>query len=612
MHKPEGSEDFVNTTFKEFFVEVQKISLGLNALGVTKGDKIGLIADVGHRWMRVSLGINCIGGVDVPRGTDATEEDLSYIFKHADCNLIFLEHGKVLEKIKHRLSEFKSLKTIVFFNKPEGKIDVGGLQSLTLEELIKKGAAVKDRENKFEKIAKSIGEEDLACIIYTSGTTGAPKGVMHTQKSLTWEIVHSIEGVNVEPNGVTMGLLPPWHIAERLIEMSAIRTVTGMAFTNIASLGKDLQTVRPTFLLSVPRVWEATYAKILDGVKKAPGFARALFSFARAITILFSEQKDRLTGAKYTLTKPNPVLNLLLKPFYLLNLILLFIPYQLGYAILGKIRKNFGGRVKFALSGAGALPEHIDRFFYAAGIPIIETYGMTETVGVTCRREIPPRLTIGTVGSPLPGTQIKLLDEQGKEITEPNVKGVAWHHGPHIMKGYYKDEEKTKAVLTEDGWLNSGDILVWTGNGRLKFAGRAKDTIVLIGGENVEPLPIEDSLKQSAFIQQVVVVGQDRKTLGALIVPDKEILRNHLGEQGVEIPENVPDWNAIPEVKALIKAEVKEHNSSQNGFKSFEKVTGIHMLAKEFEIGDEMTQTLKIRRNVVFEKYEKEIENLYS
>ncbi|MCB1172854.1 MAG: AMP-binding protein [Leptospiraceae bacterium] len=606
MYRPEKNKPFVKRSFRQTADRMMAVSLGLSELGMQPGDKIGLIADVGPDWLPVCWGICGIGGVDVPRGTDATAGDLTYIFEHAECQIIFLETRAVYDKIGAQIGSFSGLKTIIFYQTTDLP-DIAGIRVMTLDELIASGQAVSDGAAKYRQLGQAVAEDDLATIIYTSGTTGAPKGVMHTQKSLTWEIDQAIKGIHVPKNGVTMGFLPPWHIAERLIEGVAWHTITATAFTSVPTLAKDLQEAQPTFLLSVPRVWESFYNKVFDGVKKASPVAQKLFGFARWSAYTWSIQKDVLLGRKYYLARQNLIVSGVRKLGALVALNFLFVPNLIAQLILGKVRKALGGRVEFAISGAGALPEHIDRFFYSVGIPILETYGMTETVGVTCRRD-KPRTVVGTVGKPFQGTQIKLIDEQGNEVTEPNQKGVAWHFGPHIMKGYYKNPEKTAEVL-KDGWLNSGDILVYTNHGELKFAGRAKDTIVLFGGENVEPQPIEDTLSQSAYIQQVVVVGQDQKTLAALIVPNKEAV---LAELGAASPgDDIQAWRDNKAVQQLFKQEIKSRVSAEAGFKSFEKVTAFDLLDKEFQIGDELTQTLKVKRNVVLEKYADRIKALY-
>jgi len=609
LYRTDKNSPYTAVSVGDFFDKARAISLGLDAIGLQRGDKVGLIADVGPQWLPISMGITAIGGVDVPRGTDATAQELLYIFKHADCPIIILENEKVYANIAASLGEFANLKTIVFVNGAQPQVP-GSIKVLGLDAIIESGrAAHAANPGRYAELGSRVGESDLVTIIYTSGTTGNPKGVMHTHKSLCWEVWHVADALPITPGGVTMGFLPPWHVAERLIESVAFTRGVAIAFTSVATLAKDLQEARPTFLLSVPRVWESFYNKVMDGVKKASPVARGLFNFARSSAAHYSIEKDILTNNKYRLDKPSVLFHLLRRPLAVLNLLLLFVPNLLAQLILGKVRRGLGGRVQFALSGAGALPEHIDRFFYSIGIAIVETYGMTETGGVTCRRTYPGTV-IGTVGKPIGGTKVKLLDEQGNEVTKPNTKGVCWHYGPHIMKGYYKEDQKTAEVL-KDGWLNSGDILVYTANGELKFAGRAKDTIVLFGGENVEPQPIEDTLIQSEYIHQIVVVGQDRKTLGALIVPAKEAVLKYAEERKISLPAEIRDWPLNAEIQKLYKTEIKDRVSEKAGFKNFEKVTTFAVIPDEFKIGEELTQTLKVRRNVVFDKYAKQIDEMY-
>jgi long-chain acyl-CoA synthetase len=251
---------------------------------------------------------------------------------------------------------------------------------------------------------------------------------------------------------------------------------------------------------------------------------------------------------------------------------------------------------------------HIADFFRYCGIPIVDAYGMTETTAVCVMGRLPwPKRDC--VGPPLPGAHVQLRDEFGRIITMPGVKGVAWHKGPHVMKGYYKMPEKTEEVL-KDGWLNSGDVFVWTTTGEIKFAGRAKDTIVLAGGENVEPEPIEVRLTSNPFIQQAVVVGQDQKTLGVLIYPNVDRVKEELKSK-VKLPDSLEEWNQIKEIRNLFSEILKEEVSAKNGFKAFERITHFYILPEELKKGIEMTETMKIKRNKVLEKYQKQIEDMF-
>ena len=611
-----GGPTLQSINFQELYEKIQLISFGFIKLGIQKGDRIGLVADSGPKFMWLAMGITNIGAVDVPRGTDATTEDLLYIFNHASCRAIILENLKAYEKIQASLSKLKDLQYIIFYSDPGEIKTTSKVEILTFDELLLAGEKYrKAKPDAFEKMGAAIEPMDLATIIYTSGTTGTPKGVMLSHNNYVWMSIKLEEalratGLKLIGDETTLGYLPPWHIGDRLFESTCIGIGVTIAFTSIPNLASDLKSVNPTMMFSVPRVWESFYNKILENVKNAPPARRALFNLASSAAMTYTQNRDYLRGSSLQIEpeKLGSMIGNKIKSLVLTTL--LFIPYQLSKPILSKVKGALGNRIRFAFSGAGALPYHIDRFFYSIGLPILETYGMSETTGVSCLRDF-ARPVIGTLGKNISEIELKLVDEKGNVVTEPNVKGVAHHKGQHIMMGYYKDPEKTKAVLTADGWLNSGDILIHTASGQFKFAGRAKDTIVLLGGENLEPEPIEFALVQSEYIHQVMVVGQDKKTLGALIVPAFDKVEKYFKAQNIALPASKEDWKTDIKILNLFKAEIKQRVSSEKGFKSFEKVTGFAILAKEFEPGKELTQTLKLRRNVMFDLYKKEIEDIY-
>ncbi len=595
--------------YSEWYQWIQELSLGLIDLGVKPQDKIVHIADNRVEWMVVSLAITSIGCVDVPRGTDATFEDLSYIINHVEAEILILENEKVYKKLQQNLGDFKNLKTLIVI---EGKLpEVPGMATHTLEEIRERGkksmAANGDAE--FHNRGKAIKPDDLVSVIYTSGTTGTPKGVMLTNHSLVWENRAAHDVLKLNSSDSTMCFLPPWHIAERLLEMLMVSVGGCMNFTNVANIVNDMATHKPTVILAVPRVWEGIYKKIHDNVAKASPIARSLFNFSKWIAQHYTMAGQYL-GGRVAYSEPPPAGETLKKAGYLFMLPTLWFYNLPAQAILGKIRKLVGGNAKFGFSGAGALPHNVDLFFRSCGIPIVEAYGMTETTGVSTFRK-PEKNKFQTLGVTLNGIEVQLRTEKGEVITKAGEKGIAWHKGPNIMKGYYKEEEKTKATIDENGYLNSGDLLVMTTTGEFRFAGRAKDTIVLLGGENLEPVPIEDKLKESPLVSQVMIVGQDRKTLGALITPNVEGVTKWADSNGVKLGDDQSKWNENADLRNAYKVEIKNLISTGNGFKSFEKVSNFHVLPKEFEAGDEMTQTMKIKRNVVTDKYEKEIAALY-
>ncbi|EMO65044.1 AMP-binding enzyme [Leptospira borgpetersenii serovar Pomona str. 200901868] len=610
--------DFRGISYQDWYENLKNLSVFLIDLGMQKGNTAGLICDNRYEWSLCSLSLVTIGCVDVPRGCDATLDDLKYILEHSEAKLLFLENEKVLKKLLEDKSSLANVKTILLIDPPTKWKDVEnahtilpGVKFFFLEDALLEGE--KSRLKKGDKVYTQRGEiligKDLATIIYTSGTTGTPKGVMLNHRSFTWGIHQLQEFVPCSCNDRTIIFLPPWHIAERLLETALIAWGASMACSSIPTIPADMQRVKPTVLVSVPRLWEGLYKRIHDTVRKAPPLRQKLFHIAVRMAEITTSLQDTIRDSYTTIEIENPRQKTIDR--FVASAFLLFLyPIKiLSYKILQRVRDLFGGRIRFALCGAGAMPPHIQFFFRSAGIPIIETYGMTETTGIGAIGEFPLPKN-GAIGAPLPGTAIKLVGEDGKIATAPGEKGIAWHKGPHVTVGYYKEPEKTAKTL-QDGWLDSGDILTWTHTGELKFAGRAKDTIVLSGGENLEPAPIEAKLTESEFINQVIVVGQDKKNLGVLIVPFFDRVYEEFQSQGKKLPKDPTEWNSSKEVSSFFKNIVKDKISTKAGFKSFEKIAHIHILPKEFEKGKEMTETMKLKRNVIFTLYHDVIQSLY-
>ncbi|RHX93483.1 long-chain fatty acid--CoA ligase [Leptospira yasudae] len=614
----EESGDFRGISYKDWYENLKNLSSFLIELGMQRGNTAGLICDNRYEWSLCSLSLVTIGCVDVPRGCDATIDDLKYILEHSEAKILFLENEKVLKKLLEDKSSLANVKTLLLIDPPakwkdleSARAQLSGVKFIFLEDALLEGEKLRSKkgDKAYDQRGEVLNGKDLATIIYTSGTTGAPKGVMLNHRSFTWGIHQLQEFVPGSYNDRTIVFLPPWHIAERLLETTLIAWGASMACSSVPTIPADMQKVKPTVLVSVPRLWEGLYKRIHDTVRKAPPLRQQLFHFAVRMAAITTSLQDTIRDSYATTEAENPnqkvmdrfVASVLLFSMYPLKL--------LSYKILQRVRDLFGGRMRFALCGAGAMPPHIQFFFRSAGIPIIETYGMTETTGIGAIGEFPLPKN-GAIGAPLPGTSIKLVGEDGKIVTTPGEKGVAWHKGPHVTVGYYKEAEKTAKAL-QDGWLDSGDILTWTHTGELKFAGRAKDTIVLSGGENLEPAPIEAKLTESEFINQVIVVGQDRKNLGVLIVPFYDLVQEQFKSQGKNIPKDPAEWNSSKEVSAFFKNIVKDKISTRAGFKSFEKIAHVHILPKEFEKGKEMTETMKLKRNVVFSLYHNVIQAMY-
>jgi long-chain acyl-CoA synthetase len=595
-------------SFGEVYERGINLATALIDLGVQARDHIGLLADNRLEWIIADYGVLLTGAADVPRGTDVTDADITYILPHSDAKVCFVENKAVLEKIEKNQSQLPNLKTIIMMDR-ETPVS-GGV--LSMYDLIEKGKKLREQgDRRAEERIAQVKVDDLFTLIYTSGTTGAPKGVMLTHANMISQVLNMPSDINLTPSDRIVSILPVWHVFERVFEMLAISRGVCTYYTNIRNIREDLAIVRPTFMASAPRLWENIYQGILAKVEGGPAVRRALFNAAYYCSRNFKGAVRFLSSRQLDTHGRNPGLSLLLGLWNILRLFSFLIPnLLLDLIVLKKIRAATGGVLRGSVSGGGALPIHVDEFFNNIGIPVLEGYGMTETAPVLAVRTY-KRLVPGTVGPIWPNTELRLIDIANGQVlysTEAGspqrrgVKGEIHVRGPQVMKGYYKNPEATNKVL-KDGWMNTGDLGMITFNNCLKIVGRSKETVVLLGGENVEPVPIENRLLESPFIAQCMVVGQDKKYLSAIVVPSVDHLKDY-GASTEDLAKNA-------EVQRLIRDEVKKLISNEAGFKSFEKIVDVRILPKAFEVGDELTNLFKIKRHVVTEKYRDLIESMY-
>ncbi|MBR32899.1 MAG: long-chain fatty acid--CoA ligase [Spirochaetaceae bacterium] len=594
-------------TYDQVFQEASEIAAGLISMGIEKGDRIGLFADNRYEWMQVSLGITFAGAADVPRGTDVTVDELSYIVDHSRMRMAVVENRATLEKLnRSSINADQLLATISIEETDERCISMEQLKIRGRDYLDKNPSCIKDR-------IATIGLKDLYTLIYTSGTTGLPKGVMLSHGNLISQVQRI--PFTIKPSERALSILPVWHIFERNFELLTIFCGACTYYSSIRTLKEDLKLVRPSFMASAPRLWESIYAGILMNVAKAPAVRRGLFKVAVSLAGAFRGSGRAIRRNNLRL-KPDTGKYLLTLPYQILKWTVTAVPAVLmDFIVLRKIRAATGGSLRGSVSGGGALPIHVDKFFNDIGIPVLEGYGLTETSPVLAVRTF-DHLVPGTVGPIYKDTEIRIVDLNTGEIqwsNEPGrnrstnhlaVKGEIHVRGPQVTSGYYRNEEATVKVLSPDGWFNTGDLGMMTANGCLKIVGRSKETIVLLGGENVEPGPIENRLLQSRLIQHCMVVGQDKKYLGALVIPEPAAFD--------AAPEDLEKLSKDPEVRAAIQKEIKELVNEASGFKSFERVVDIRLLPKAFEQGDELTAKLSVKRHVVTDRYEGLIEDMYS
>ena len=609
----DAGDTFQPTGYRELRSEIAAVAAGLAAHGVARGDHVGLICDTRKEWLLVDQALLGLGAVDVPRGSDSTADEIAYILDHADCKTTCVENAAQLAKltgIKERLPQLGSaivLDAAELTAAGRAAAQARGLQVVTLDDLLRSGSG-EQAETLLRAEAAQGKPDDVATIIYTSGTTGEPKGVMLTHANFIYQIDAIPDSVPIGRGDMLLSVLPVWHSYERIIEYAALFSGSGIAYSKPIRevMLADLVAANPTYFPTVPRIWEGVRAGVYRNVEAEGGVKAALFKFFIAVGAAHSGLRRRLLGRMPSFTVRPRALEVLtaalplalLTPLALLGKVLVF----------SKITARLGTRFKAGISGAGALPAYVDDFFAAAGILVLEGYGLTEAAPVVSVRKLDHPVS-GTVGPPLTGTEVKVIKEDGASAL-PGERGVIYVRGPQVMKGYYKRPGDTAAVLSADGWLDTGDIGTLTVNGEIQITGRAKDTIVLLGGENVEPEPIEDLVRQSEYIDHVMVVGQDQRFLGALVVPNAEAAAAYAAEHGGS-GGDLAALAASPEVQRLIQNEVQSRVNARNGFKSFERIARIALLEQPFAVGEQLTHTLKMRRHVISDQYEQRIAGLF-
>ncbi|MCQ2576163.1 MAG: long-chain fatty acid--CoA ligase [Treponema sp.] len=607
-------------TYSQVYQSVIKMALALKTLGVKKGSNVALISDNRKEWLITDLAILSLGGADVPRGCDSMGTEIRFIISFADCEIGFFETAYQLIKVLEKADECPLLKTAILFDKPSeadaAKIANSSIKVLYYEDLIEQGAALYNEESKkeYEAALNEVDGNDNATIIFTSGTTGTPKGAQITHENFIQENRCVPDFLTCKPGEFWMTILPVWHIFERYIQYASIYFGTGLAYSKPipSMLLKDMLAVRPQWMCGVPRLWEGLAAGVNKKMQKTGGIVYKLFKFFVWWGTQYAHFKDLVFGNICAFKKRNRFVDFLagILPW------LFFWPlHKLGNALVfKKIKAAFGGRLNIAISGGGALQPHTDNFYRAVGLNLLEGYGLTETAPVVSFTYYKHH-RMGCVGPTFPGWEVKVVAEEngaimGKDHIGPGKKGVIFVKGPQLMKGYYKRDDLTKAAMDEDGYFNTGDIGILTYDGEIKITGRAKDTIVLLGGENVEPAVLESALNGSEYIESVMVVGQDQKSLGALIVPSKEAVTQYAAANNA----STDDYKELLKtdlIKTLIDSEVAAIISTANGFRSCEKIGKVALIPDSFQVGVELSAKQEMMRYKIREKYETEIKALF-
>ena len=606
----ESALNWKPVTYRELYEQGLNLATGLIELGVKARDHVGLFGDNRYEWILSDCAVQLCGAADVPRGRDVTDEELAYIIDHSGMEVTFVETEKMLDRILRLRKRLPNLREIILLD-PRAKAPEGVKR---LKDVMEYGATLRRRgDQQVEERIAGIKPDDLFTLIYTSGTTGKPKGVMLTHANMISQI-RNLPGHH-NANDRILSVLPIWHIFERVMEMYTLSFGGCTYYSSILTLGEDMRNVEPTFMASAPRLWEKLHERILKNIKSSHPVRQILFHIAYFLARQYKNSEYFITDKKLKMSQQPLWKRIVLMPFHVIRWLIVLPWYGFfNAAVLERLRLGAGGSLKATISGGGALPIHIDKFFNYVGIPVLEGYGMTESSPVITVRSM-DNLVVGTVGPPLPETEVRIIDTETNEILYPNSKypddgrslrGEIWARGPQVMKGYYKDTELTNYAV-QDGWLRTGDLGIITHNNCLKILGRSKATIVLSRGENVEPEPIEMRLTQSLFIDQCMLVGQNEKFVGALIVPELTAFQQAgFNEQTIEA------LTANPDAHKLIREEIRRMTAGSNGYKPYEQIRDFRMLTHGFQVGHELTNLFKIKRHVVDEKFNHVIAEIFS
>lgn len=591
-------------TWYESMECVVHLACAFAASGVKAGDKAALIADNRYEWILTDLALQLNGAISVPRGSDSTSDELEYIMEHSECSLIIAENKGVLEKI-HSYAKKNSISSVIVYDYSDSMEK----SVLSFQKMIEKGKKLRSEyEDEILNRLKKIKTDDVFTIIYTSGTTGAPKGVMLTHSNIMHQIAElpKYRGM-VFGKDRWLSILPVWHVFERTAEYVGIVTGGRLIYTSLRHVKNDIREQRPTLMASAPRLWETVYLGIQKTIDSGSSIKKTLFKMAYSLAHTKGGMIRFIKGNHLKKNKPCHLIDIPKALFFLVALIPVYPLFLLlDFIVLSKIRAATGGKLKASISGGGALPGHVDEFFNNIGIPVLEGYGMTEAAPVIAARDF-KNMVIGSVGIVLEGVDVQIRDFENNLLPR-GAKGVIWAKGPNVMKGYYKMPEKTSETII-DGWLNTGDMGFISFNNTLTLTGRAKETIVLLSGENIEPVPIENKILKSPFIDHIMVTGQDKKYLTCILYPNlEEIAKKFQLDLNSITVESIKDNE---EIKSFIAKEIKRYSSTEFGFKYFEKVQDFRIAYKPFEQEDELTGLGKMKRHIITERYEKEIESMY-
>ncbi len=600
-----GEEEY-RVSYRKLLEDVLVLSRAFRKRGMKKGDKVMFVCDNRYEWLVTDLALMSLGAVSIPRGSDTPASELAFIVEHSESRFLILERETMYEGYKETLASLKQLKGIFV-------IESEGIHKLfdsvyAYQDLLKNREIYGEDREAFYALREELNEEDLLTLMYTSGTTGKPKGVMLTHKNIMKNLEVLPEIIELQESDLWLSILPTWHIFERTVEYLILSGGCTMAYSTVRTFAADLRTYKPTVVATVPRLWESMYTKINTALEKQDPKKAKMFYRLIAVASAYNRHRRIVRNELPVFDRPSVLARAVAVSVAWTKMMLLSPLNAFAQKKFEAVREKFGGRLRLAISGGGTLPEFLDEWIDAIGIRIVNAYGMTECAPAIAGRALNCD-TFGTLGPAVRDTDLRILGEDGQPLPSGQVGEIAVR-GDQVMPGYYKNDEANAKSFTEDGYFLTGDLGKLTLNNELVITGRSKEIIVLANGENVDPSRIESAVAALPFIQDMIVVGQDKKGLGMLIVPEFEHLRDCIAEKYGKVVESLDHVLEDPQLINKIKNEINAVLKRKKDFKAFEKLQGIGFLKEEFKLGEELTNTYKKKRHYIEKKYQALIDRL--
>jgi len=592
--KPKTDQPYETITWDQVHEDTHALAAYMVKHGIEAGDRVAILSENRYEWAVVDLALQLIGAINVSLYTSLPSSQCEYILKNSEAEMFFVSTGIQLKKAREVFDNCEDLNRVIAFDEPNISSYLDDAYVSLFEDVMNEGVKeLPKTEDEIDRRSKAIEPEDLATLIYTSGTTGKPKGAMLTHRNIVSNIKAAHQRIDIMETDRCLSFLPLCHSFERTAGYYAMMAGGAEIYyaESVDTVAKNMTEAHPTIIMSVPRLFEKIYNLVSKNVEEGSAVKQKIFNWAQKVGRKYADGERGLVSMKKKLADK---------------------------LVFDKLKERTGGRIRFFVSGGAALPAEIGHFFMGAGLNIIEGYGLTETSPVMCCNTYGDE-QMGTVGKVLPGVTVAIQRlEDSKIIAEISGEDYPTDHdseqgeilckGPNVMEGYWKNEEATREMIDDDGYLHTGDVGKFLG-GKLKITDRIKHMIVNAGGKNIYPGPIEDLFKTSKWIDQLVVVGERQPYMAALIVPDYEVLEAHAKEEGIEYG-SIEDLIKKDEIQKIYNKEMRSHSKD---LASHEKLRDFRIVPNEFTVeSGELTPTLKIKRRIVEDKYGHLIDDIFS